>query len=180
MSELNIELSKLMWEIIRDIALASWFATPVFIKYIKPWWQNRIYLNLTPSRQGAKQLRRLAKTLGRMRFWIKYDNEMGRRIGRSLFQAENDILTESFSYFAVHSENDEERCSALMYLSQLKGQEMMRYAEGTINAVLNDRCASDKVKNVALAALKELNVRRNRDKEISLSSHHPNISGDKN
>ena len=166
MLNLDIELLKLIWEIIRDIAAAGVVFIPVFIKYIKPWWQNRSYLSLTPSHQGAKQLRRLAKTLGQMRFWIKPDSVMGRRIGQSLFQAENEILTESFSYLALHSEKDEERCSALMFLSQLGGKEkeekeaMMNYAEDIIRAVLNDRSTSDAVKKVANAALEELKARR--------------------
>lgn len=160
MSTSNIEFLKLTWEIIRDIALAGWVLIPVFLKYIRPWWQNRSYLCLTPSRQGAKQLRHLAKTLGQMIFWIKPDSDMGRRIGQSLFQAENDILAESFSYLAIHSENDEERRSALMFLSQLEGEDRMRFAEVTIKSVLSDRSTPDKVRKFAIAALKELKERR--------------------
>ncbi len=165
MSNEKIAFLSLIWTIISSLAVGCWVVVPALIKYVKPWWQNRSYLSITPSRQGGRQLRHLAKTLGRMRFWIKYDSAMGRRIRHSLFQAENDILTESFSYLALHSENNMEQCSGLMFLSQLEGQEMMRYAENTINAVLNDRSTPDKVKKVAHAALEELNERKEIEKQ---------------
>jgi hypothetical protein len=120
---------------------------------------------MQPSRRAAKDLRRLAKCVGRIIFLLSYDErKMMKEINRELFKAENKIITESSAYLAMHSNKDRERISALLFLSQVEGR-LIDYAKEITNAVICDKTASDKVRNVAEAALKELKEREKMMKE---------------
>lgn len=81
---------------------------------------------------------------------------MSRNISCELSKVQHAILAESYSYLAIHSKKDKERCSGLRFLSQVEGEEWVNYAEGTIRGVISDRDASEEVISVAKAALKEL------------------------
>jgi len=155
----NVELWGFVWDVISGLSVAAWVVVPVLLRYVKPHWDQRTYARLTPSRKGAKVLRRLAKTVGKMRFWLRHDNEMIRSIRKKLFRLECEIMAEAFTYLAMHSDRDDERSSALRYLSQVE-PEKMTYAEQIIKAVIEDRIASDEVVRVAKAALGELQSRR--------------------
>ena len=160
MSNKKIALLTLFWTIICGLTALYWVIMPIFIKYVKPRLQQWHYTKLVPSQRGARRLRRLAKTVGQIIFWLSYsENEMMRSIGRELFKVERKIITESSVYLAIHSDNNKERWSSLLFLSQVD-EEFIDYARDTVNRVEQELGNSDKIRNVAKAALEELNKRR--------------------
>jgi hypothetical protein len=187
MSEETIRLLEFAWTIISSVAAGAWVVVPAFCKYVRPRLQEWRYARLKPSQQGARDLERLADSLGQMRFLLRSDSEIMRAIQEELYRTQQKILAEASCYTAIHSDDDEERCSALRFLSQVEGEESVRRAIEIITIVARDRAASDEMRGVAQASVKELEERgmicasqvqiRNVEQELNQSASEPAAQG---
>ncbi|MCK5601055.1 hypothetical protein KAR91_04245 [Candidatus Pacearchaeota archaeon] len=158
MTSADISFYNLVWKIIAGIFAAAWVSTPVlWSKVIKPFLEKWRYFRLRASRDVAGELNRLACNLGEFGNRLALiENELCQKTRRDLHKIELRIWYEALSYVAVYSNDDEERCSALRKLSQVETDGSILSAIDVVQGIASNDGTSQPVKDVALAALKEL------------------------
>ncbi len=100
----TIALLGLIWTIISSIAAAAWVVVPVFLKWVKPRWEEWRCRRLVPSQRGATDLVNLIKLFGKIQGRLSSpQNEIVAKIQRDLGQFEWRVWTEALPYATVYT-----------------------------------------------------------------------------